>query len=123
MVKLFFNLELNKGQGSVELDRFSHLASREEHDEVVKLLWDRGADPGAVITIESSGRAHVFIQTPLPVASVFGYESLVELLLSWKVDVEVKNENGFRALSLAALHSRGGVVRLLREKGANPKFF
>ncbi|KAJ5906798.1 uncharacterized protein N7473_003714 [Penicillium subrubescens] len=119
LVKLFLDHDPNVNHGSVELDRVLHVAAANGHNEVVKLLRDRGADPGAVTGVEYYHGTQM-IQTPLLAASMEGKESVVKLLLGWNVDVEVKNENSCSALSIAALRNHGEVVQLLLEKGANP---
>lgn len=74
------------------------------YDGVVQVLRDGGADPGAVIRRRHSDQnKRMSIQTPLLAATTCGNESVVNLLLDWNVDLEVKNGYSRSALSVAVV--------------------
>jgi ankyrin repeat protein len=84
------------------------------HTPVVRLLLDRGADP----TIADNGAS-----TSLMAASYHGHAEVVRLLLgrpSVKTSINQRNDVGRTALWLACATGRGGFVRSLLERGADP---
>ena len=59
--------------------------------------------------------------TLLHIASFWGHVEVVELLLSFGFDIDVKNEDNETPLYAATYHSQEKVINLLLSKGANAK--
>jgi ankyrin repeat protein len=87
-----------------------HWAARGEHEAVVRLLLEKGAD---VKTKTKDGETALFW------AVREGHKAVVRLLLKKMADVETKADNGKTVLHGAALRGHEAIVRLLLEKGAN----
>lgn len=85
-------------------------AVNREWVEGVQILLAAGADPNMVK--RESG------YTALHVASTYGLESIVALLLERGADVECENGNGKTALCLAREWHEKGIARMLRKAGA-----
>ena len=87
-----------------------HWAVRNGHEEVARLLLDRGAD---VSTAGSDGK------TPLIWAAQKGYETVARLLLGRGADVLTPENDGKTPLIWAALKGHETVARLLLDRGAD----
>jgi ankyrin repeat protein len=87
-----------------------HIASEQDHEAVVRLLLDRGADVRAALP---SGR------TPLHIASQEGHAAVVRLLLDRGADVRAALPSGWTPLHIASLEGHEPVVRLLLDRGAD----
>jgi ankyrin repeat protein len=87
------NADLNAVSGG---DTALHLAARNKHNKLVKLLLEKGANPAAV---GADGR------TALLLAAASGQESWVKLLLSKYGSMNENTSNGNIALSLAAANA------------------
>jgi ankyrin repeat protein len=89
-----------------------HLAVAREHDAVVQMLLDRGADiEGKNLSIGA---------TALHYAVFKGNIALVEKLLDRNADLEAKMIEGLTALHLAVLMGYREIVKSLLDYGANP---
>ncbi|OQE42234.1 hypothetical protein PENCOP_c004G00355 [Penicillium coprophilum] len=115
LVKLFFDLDLDFNSRDMELNGLISAAVLNGHERVVQFLLDRGADPN-VIVIDN-----FFNMTPLMRASILGQTSVIQVLLNWGVELEIKNYAGRTALSLAATSRNRSteVIDLLLENGAD----
>jgi ankyrin repeat protein len=101
-----------------------HLAAKEGHETVVKLLLEKGANVDAEAIIMMDG--HPFEGTALHLAAKKEHEAVVKLLLEKGANVDAKARmkvDGHpvkgTALHLAAKEGHEAVVKLLLEKGAN----
>jgi ankyrin repeat protein len=106
-------------------------AARNGHENVVKLLLEKGADVNAKARLGKRAllRMRFIIEpgsfniecemTALLWAARNGYESIVRLLLENRADVAARTCSGETALLSAALKGHEGVVRLLLEYGAD----
>lgn len=123
--------------------------SRNEHIEVVQLLLNEGADMRAGMNDMSPlyyaiqhekfpiislllrygadvNQATDDFSTPLMIASLYGYTSLVKALLSYGADVRVKDTKGMSALSYAlkSMNTKNGkkdksqIIQMLLDAGA-----
>lgn len=80
-------------------------------EATIQFLLDRGADPNTISMQD---------MTPLMHASASANASVVQLLLEWGVDLEIKDSKGVTALTHAAMRkSTEAVIQLLLEKGAD----
>jgi hypothetical protein len=82
-------------------------------DEGLKLALKYGADPNSMEHWGLSGTHHAVKRD--------NWLPAIELLLDHGGDVTVKNKYGFTAAELAARRGRGDVLRLLAERGIDPK--
>ena len=87
------------------------MAIRFEHTEIVKMLFEKGADVNAK---ENDGN------TALHWASVLEYAEIVKMLLAMGADVNVKNNKGNTALTQAIFFGHTKIVEILEE--AEEKF-
>lgn len=117
-----------------------HLAVLHGRDTIVETLWEMGAnldlaDDGDTpllwaILEDRSGIAEMLIERgadpencgsgdhpPLMVASEFGLERIVSLLLEQDVDVNYRDKEGRTAMALAQIMGHGGVVEILAAHG------
>lgn len=85
------------------------LAARNGHEDVVKLLLDKGAD------IESRNSLGC---TPLCLAVLNGHESVIHLLLEAGANIESRTSLSQTPLLLAAKVPFEGIAKILLEKGA-----
>ena len=85
-------------------------AAESEHEAIVRLLLDKGAD---IEARDSSGR------TSLLHVAQHGPETIVRLLLDRGADIEAKDAIGNTPLSEAAWHNHEAIVRLLLDRGAD----
>jgi len=90
-----------------------HLAAFFGHDEVVRLLLDRGADPNA----ESRNEMHV---QPLHSAVARGHQGAVELLLQHGANANARQPGGWTPLHAAAAGGYDIIARLLLAYSAEP---
>ncbi|KAK8106820.1 multiple ankyrin repeats single kh domain protein [Apiospora kogelbergensis] len=83
-----------------------------EHDALVRLLLDNGANPN---TMNPSDRC-----TVLHLAALKGYKTGAELLLEYAADAQIRNSEGCTALQVAAAEGHTAIVLLLKifEKNA-----
>ncbi|KAF4342732.1 ankyrin repeat-containing protein [Fusarium beomiforme] len=81
-----------------------------EHEAIVKLLVDHGANVCVRVTHN---------QTPLLQAAEQGHEGIARLLLEGGADKDIRDEEGMTPLLVAAENGHEGVVKLLLEKGDN----
>jgi hypothetical protein len=109
---------LDKGAATNERTKLGStalfLACRWSHLSAASLLLERGGDA----TIAGGGNS-----TPLIEASLGGHLETVRLLLGQPSDrttIDHRNTRGETALWLACFRGRGGVVRALLERGADP---
>jgi ankyrin repeat protein len=90
-------------------------AAQDGHNQVVRLLIRRGADPNECAKTLLQPTAMVF-------AASRGYMQLVQMLLDAGVDVNaVSGPLKSTALQVAALGGQVGTLQLLLAKGADPK--
>ena len=87
-----------------------HLASREGHGGVARLLLEHGADTTAQDRLGS---------TPLHLALQWGHEDVVRLLLEHGADITAQDDDGSTPLRLALQGGHIDVVRLLLEHSAD----
>jgi ankyrin repeat protein/L-ascorbate metabolism protein UlaG (beta-lactamase superfamily) len=97
-----------------EADQFSslplHLAARNGHMEIVKLLLDAGTDVDCGDSDES---------TPLHVAALRRHQDIVAFLLAKGADVNRRDKNGAYGLSFAASGGDSAIVGLILDSGAD----
>jgi ankyrin repeat protein len=86
------------------------IAASKNHEGVVSLLLDRGAD---VRSKAYNGR------NTLIAAAYNNYESMVSLLLDRGADIDSRNNNGDTALMVAALRGHSNILILLVKYGAD----
>ena len=86
-----------------------HWAVRNGHEEVARLLLDRGAD---VSTAGSDGK------TPLIWAALEGHETMARLLLDRGADVSTAENDGTTPLTWALENGHETIARLLVDRGA-----
>ncbi|KAH7011275.1 hypothetical protein EDB80DRAFT_711484 [Ilyonectria destructans] len=86
-------------------------AAEKDHDEIVRLLLEKGADPETENTIIGT--------KPLSWAAARGHEGAVKLLLEKGANIESSSSSGWTPLLWAADNGHEAVVKLLLEKGAN----
>jgi ankyrin repeat protein len=86
------------------------IAAGSGHEEVVRLLLDRGADVAAKTE---------YGWTALHWAAESGHEAVMRLLLDQGADIAAKDERGRTALHWAAENGHEAVVRLLLDQGAD----
>lgn len=91
-----------------------HLAIEEDNYEIIDLLLRSGADLN--LGNQESGLQN----SPLMDASYSGNLKLVEMLLSWKADVNQQGKQEMAALHLAARKGHSQIAAALIEAGANP---
>ncbi|KAH0006078.1 Pfs, NACHT and ankyrin domain protein, partial [Aureobasidium melanogenum] len=109
-------------------------ASRDDHESIVQLLLDRGADvnigDGAALYEAVSQGYHKIVQllldrgadvnirdnAALREASRLGHETIIQLLLNAGADVNARNGD---ALAKASRYGRYTIVQLLLSRGAN----
>lgn len=118
-------------------------AAFNEHDAVVRLLLEKGADTeikdrdqltALIIVVRQSHKAIVRLllkkganfnaknkmgRTVLMDAAGPGNAAITQLLLEQGVDVKTQDEFGQTALMVAAIYAREDIVQLLLEKGAD----
>ncbi|EUB63876.1 Ankyrin-2 [Echinococcus granulosus] len=87
-----------------------HLASKEGHLPVVRLLLDHHA------TIDAKTNRG---NTALHIASLAGRSEIVRLLVERGADVNAKSQNGFTPLYMAAQENHTEIVEYLLNKGAD----
>ena len=91
-----------------------HLAAFFAQPEVVAVLLQRGADPGAVAK-------NVTAVTPLHSAAAGHNLEVSRLLLMQGADANARQQGGWTALHEAALHGDIAMARLLLARGASPQ--
>ena len=101
------NINAQNFNGSTPL----HFASRNGHEQVVRVLLDKGADANAMFKDDG--------WTPLHFASQNGYEQVVRMLLDKGADVNAKDIGGWAPLHNASEYGYEQVVRVLLDKGAD----
>jgi len=103
--------------GELSTDGFSplHLAVFGGSAEAIGLLLERGADPNLVA---ESSIARV---PPLGTAAFVRRPDLAELLLDGGADVNGLGEGRFTALDSAVQNGDEAMIRLLLDRGADPK--
>ena len=101
----------------LSLDGFTplHMAVFGGSADAVRLLLERGADPN---TIAESSIARV---PPLGTAAFVRRPDLAELLLDGGADVNALAEGNFTALDSAVQNDDQPMIRLLLDRGADPK--
>ncbi|KAL5964290.1 Ankyrin-3, partial [Taenia solium] len=87
-----------------------HLASKEGHLPVVRLLLDHHA------TIDAKTNRG---NTALHIASLAGRSEIVRLLVERGADVNAKSQNGFTPLYMAAQENHADIVEYLLDNGAD----
>jgi ankyrin repeat protein len=107
LLKVWAEVEARDGWGWTAL----HFASLNDHEPVVRLLLDRGADMKA--------RDSTAGWMPLHWASIQGRVAIVRLLLDKGADVTATTITGETALHIASDKGHESVVRLLLDKGAD----
>lgn len=108
--KRLFSLEEKGGFGRTAL----YLAVEGGHEEVVRMLLDKGAD------LESKHEcARDDGCTALYEAATLGHESVTRLLLHAGADIEMKSGSGETALHGATMSGHKLIVQLLLENGAD----
>ena len=110
-------------EGSVGVDaqrgRFGNalqVASDLGHEDIVKILLEKGAD------VNATGGASRSNESALQLASEHGYVNVVKMLLEKGADVNATGEDDWSshsALQLALMHGYVNVVKILLEKGAD----
>jgi len=78
---------------------------------VASLLLEQGADPDA---LDRNGN-----HAPLGLAAENDHPEMIELLLSHKANIEIKNQSKITPLGEALIAAHGGIVRQLLEHGAH----
>lgn len=98
-----------------------YLAAKAGKTEVVKLLVERGADPGIEAKSRGEGGYGLFIPGgyPLQAAVRNGHNEVVEALLESGVDPNQRFKGGWRSLHVAAFNNDVTATRLLLSKGAS----
>jgi ankyrin repeat protein len=92
-----------------------HLAVFAEQPQAARLLIERGADVDALST------GSIARVPPLATAVFVRSATLMRLLLDAGADVNRQSEGGFTALHSAAQSGQVELVRLLLERGADPR--
>jgi ankyrin repeat protein len=87
-----------------------------KNPELLDLLLDYGANPNVPLDNEYWNKP--LHQVLLKVPEEF-QEKLIEILLTYKADVNGQNRNGFTPLALASRHDSINIVELLTKHGAN----
>ena len=87
------------------------IAIEENCQDIVLLLLEGGADT----EIWNSSK-----ETPLHMASCYGWPDIVQQLISHGADLNAESEFGFTALHEASLDGSPEISRILLEHGANP---
>ncbi len=83
------------------------LAANNNHERIVSLLLDRGAD----INSKDNGGS-----TALMWAAVRNYERIVSLLLDRGVDVHSKINNGWTVLDIAERNKFSNIISMIQNK-------
>ena len=91
------------------------LAAHFGHEDVVRLLLDRGAD------VALRARHEQIQVQPLHAAAATGQTAIVRLLLDAGAPVNEVQPGGFTALHAAAQNGNAELARLLIERGADPE--
>jgi uncharacterized protein len=91
-----------------------HLASFFGHEEVARILLDRGADVNARSRSERFAKEN----TPLHAAAANRQVGVAEVLIANGADVNARDGSGFTPLGLAASGKNDLLVVILLEKGA-----
>jgi ankyrin repeat protein len=85
----------------------------------------QGDQAQCLVYLKSIGQNHEVLDKkrslPLHWASYMGCETAASILLSWKMDVNIKDEDGHTPLHLATLAGNTRIIRNLLLKGADRK--
>lgn len=88
-----------------------HLASRENHPDIVTLLLIHGIDAKAITKR---------LNTALHIASLGGNTSVVQILLNHGANVNVQAQDDITPLYMAAQENHADIVKMLLKKKADP---
>ena len=99
--------EVNAANGQTPL----HAAARKNHDKMVAVLLEHGANPNAQ---DLSGT------TPLHIASENGHKKMVAQMLEHGGDPNVQDQNGFTPLHMAMARRHQDTAGVLLSRGADP---
>ena len=95
-------------------------AARKGHIAIVKFLCEQGVDPNTGIICKGMKDKTHWVATAIEEAAFHGHTSVVEFLLSKRVDIEARNTiNNYTALLAAASQGYELTVRCLLKAGAN----
>ena len=90
--------------GMVKSNSPLHVAAKNGHGAIVRLLLERGADVSA---------KNILTNTPLHAAAAEGHALIVQLLLQRGADISAKKSDGFTPLHLGSSEGHEAVVQLL----------
>jgi ankyrin repeat protein len=117
VVELLLGLDVDlETKDSKDFETPLSAATRRDHEVVVKLLLDTGADPESQSESVWSGSGS---WTPLAWAVKKGYESIANLLIAKNANIDAKDHDGQTPLSLAIISGSEVMVKFLLARGAN----
>ena len=110
-------------------------ASKNGHTDIVKILFDRGADinkrdifgKSSLYYAAENGKVHTVqllmnlgAELPLAQAAAYGQTGVIKTLLAAGAEPSMRGSDGHTALFHAAWVGRLGIVNILLQNGANP---
>ncbi|KAJ8667125.1 hypothetical protein QAD02_008787 [Eretmocerus hayati] len=111
IVKILIEFNANVNAQTTNGFTALHYAIQNDHKEIVEILLKSGADLYRTLVLDQN--------TPLHLAAIGSYRDIVENILNYDVNIDLKNKDGMTALHLASQCGNLDAVETLLKYGSD----